>query len=162
MPAFGSPHAKSAYRDGVRIWSLHPGQLDRQGLIACWRETLLAQAVLLGRTRGYTRHPQLERFRVLPDPAAAVGRYLTFLADDADRRGYRFDRTRIERSDDGASLEVSTGQLGFEWAHLLAKLEQRSPDVVVEMSRRALVGEAPLPHPMMTVVPGRVADWERP
>lgn len=145
----------------MRIWSLHPEQLDRQGLIACWRETLLAQAVLLGRTKGYTRHPQLERFRALPDPAGAVGRYLSFLADDADRRGYRFDRTRIERSDDGASLGVSEGQLAFEWAHLLAKLEQRSPDVAVEMSRRALAGEAPVPHPMLAVVPGAVADWER-
>lgn len=153
--------AARAYRDRVRIWSLHPEQLDRQGLIACWRETLLAQAVLLGRTKGYTRHPQLERFRELPDPAGAVGRYLSFLADDADRRGYRFDRTRIERSDDGASLEVSEGQLAFEWAHLLAKLEQRSPDLATRLSRRVAAGEAPLPHPMMAVVPGPVASWER-
>ena len=145
----------------MRIWSLHPEQLDRQGLIACWRETLLAQAVLLGRTKGYTRHPQLERFRALPDPAAAVGRYLSFLADDADRRGYRFDRTRIERADDGASLEVSEGQLAFEWAHLLAKLEQRSPEHEAAMSRRAAAGDAPVPHPMMTVHPGPVAPWER-
>src|SRR5690606_5017500 len=142
--------------------SLHPEQLDRQGLVACWRETLLAQAVLLGRTKGYTRHPQLERFRALADPPAAVGHYLTFLADDADRRGYRFDRTRIERSDDGARLEVSEGQLAFEWAHLLAKLERRSPALGLELSRRALVGEAPVVHPMMTVRPGPVAPWERP
>jgi len=47
----------------VRIWSLHPKYLDRQGLTACWREALLAQAVLNGATRGYTRHPQLVRFR---------------------------------------------------------------------------------------------------
>ena len=151
-----------AYRDGVRLWSLHPKQLDRQGLIACWREALLAQAVLLGRTRGYTRHPQLERFRELTDPAAAVGRYLTFLADDADRRGYRFDRSRIERIDEAAHLEVTEGQLAFEWAHLLAKLERRSPALGLELSRRALAGEAPVVHPMMTVRPGPVAPWERP
>ena len=61
------------YGGPVRIWSLHPDHLDRQGLTACWRETLLAQAVLAGRTRGYTRHPQLARFQELPDPLGAVG-----------------------------------------------------------------------------------------
>ncbi|MGP9584395.1 pyrimidine dimer DNA glycosylase/endonuclease V, partial [Micrococcaceae sp. AOP34-BR2-30] len=30
----------------MRLWSLHPEVLDRQGLIAGWREALLAQAVL--------------------------------------------------------------------------------------------------------------------
>lgn len=85
MLAFAAPPSPG-YRDRVRIWSLHPAQLDRQGLLACWRETLLAQAVLLGRTRGYTRHPQLERFRALPDPVGAVGRYLVDLAAEAAAR----------------------------------------------------------------------------
>ena len=52
----------------MRLWSLDPAHLDRQGLVACWREALLAQAVLAGRTRGYRHHPQLERFRVVPGP----------------------------------------------------------------------------------------------
>ena len=46
----------------MRMWSVHPSHLDRAGLVACWRESLLAQAVLAGRTRGYRNHPQLERF----------------------------------------------------------------------------------------------------
>ena len=120
----------------MRIWSLHPERLDRQGLVACWRETLLAQAVLLGRTKGYVSHPQLERFRALPDPAAAVGHYLSFLADDAERRGYRFDRARIERTDPAARLEVTSGQLELEWRHLLAKLAARFPELGLELSRR--------------------------
>ena len=70
----------------MRIWSLHPQQLDRAGLIACWRETLLAQAVLAGRTKGYRNHPQLERFRAQVDPLASVGAYLSGLAAEADRR----------------------------------------------------------------------------
>jgi hypothetical protein len=45
----------------MRLWTLHPRYLDRVGLVALWREALLAQAVLAGRTRGYTRHPQLAR-----------------------------------------------------------------------------------------------------
>ena len=47
----------------MRLWSLHPCLLDRQALVAGWREALLAQKVLEGLTRGYTRHPQLERLR---------------------------------------------------------------------------------------------------
>ena len=75
----------------MRIWSLHPKYLDRQGLVACWRESLLAQKVLAGQTVGYIRHPQLARFRVLDDPLAGIGSYLQGLADEAARRGYRFD-----------------------------------------------------------------------
>jgi len=145
----------------VRIWSLHPEQLDRQGLLACWRETLLAQAVLLGRTRGYTCHPQLERFRALADPAGAVGRYLEELAIDADRRGYRFDHARIERIDPGARLVVTEGQLSLEWRHLRAKLEQRTPELAAELTRRERAGAGPRPHPMFDVVAGPVAPWER-
>jgi hypothetical protein len=34
----------------MRLWSLHPKHLDRQGLLAVWREGLLAQEVLRGET----------------------------------------------------------------------------------------------------------------
>jgi len=148
----------------MRIWSLHPRHLDRAGLLACWRESLLAQAVLAGRTRGYRRHPQLERFREAGDPLRTIGRYLTVLADEADHRGYRFDRTRIERprpatEDAGTSvaeLDVSDGQLMREWQHLGRKLRLRSaPDA------EAWARTTPSPHPLFRVVPGPVASWER-
>ena len=32
----------------MRLWSLHPSQLDRRALVAGWREALLAQKVLAG------------------------------------------------------------------------------------------------------------------
>jgi hypothetical protein len=142
----------------VRIWSLHPRQLDRRGLIACWREALLAQAVLAGRTKGYTAHPQLLRFRSVPSAESAVGAYLTGLADEADRRGYRFDRTRIISPARGeALLTVTDGQLAYEWMHLLAKLEKRSPE-----DWRRWRDSPPEPHPVFEVVSGPIADWERP
>ncbi|WP_309128693.1 pyrimidine dimer DNA glycosylase/endonuclease V [Microbacterium sp.] len=141
----------------MRIWSLHPHHLDRAALVACWRETLLAQAVLAGRTRGYTRHPQLERFRAQPDPVLLVGAYLTGLAGEADARGYRFDRTRIlSPAEPAAELPVTQGQLALEWGHLGAKLLARSP-ADAERWRRA----APAPHPLFHVVPGDVEPWER-
>ncbi|GAA1780556.1 pyrimidine dimer DNA glycosylase/endonuclease V [Agromyces lapidis] len=142
----------------MRIWSVHPRYLDRQGLTACWRETLLAQAVLEGATRGYTNHPQLERFRELPDPLGAIGDYLAGVADEAGERGYRFDASKVHRRSAGpVTIEVATGQLSLEWRHLMAKLEARSPELAL---RWAVVG-APEPHPLFSVVEGPVAPWER-
>ena len=141
----------------MRIWSLHPEYLDRQGLVACWRESLLAQKVLAGQTVGYIRHPQLARFRVLDDPLAGIGSYLRGLADEAGRRGYRFDITRIVRSDRALTLTVTRGQLDVEASHLLAKLKERSPERVAGFPKPADL----LPHPLFTVIPGPVADWER-
>jgi len=141
----------------MRLWSIHPHQLDRAALVACWREALLAQAVLAGRTRGYTRHPQLERFRAQPEPLGAVGRYLTGLAVEADARGYHFDRTRIdEPAEPNGSVTVASGQLALEWRHLGAKLAARSPADAVRWSE-----SDPQPHPLFVVVPGEVESWER-
>jgi len=89
----------------VRIWSLHPCLLDRRALVACWRETLLAQKVLRGLTRGYTNHPQLIRFRAHPQPLGAVATYLCGLADEADARGYSFNRALIGAGEDEAGKD---------------------------------------------------------
>lgn len=143
----------------MRIWSLHPRYLDRQGLVACWRETLLAQAVLAGRTTGYLNHPQLQRFRSAPDPLEAVGSYLHAIAVEAEVRSYRFDRERIDRRDarDEAMLSVTTGQLAAEWSHLRAKLTVRNPDVLALWATVTV----PDPHPLFHVLEGPVASWER-
>jgi len=142
----------------MRIWSLHPRYLDRQGLTAGWREALLAQAVLEGGTRGYTRHPQLERFRATPDAREAIGDYLAAVADEASHRGYRFDRSKVHRRGDPAHrIEVTSGQLDLEWWHLRQRLALRSPEVA---ERWAAVAR-PEPHPLFIVVDGPVASWER-
>ncbi|MDR7233908.1 pyrimidine dimer DNA glycosylase/endonuclease V [Agrococcus sp. BE272] len=139
----------------MRLWSLHPGLLDRQGLIACWREALLAQAVLAGRTSGYTRHPQLQRFQEQPDPVASIGAYLSGIAAVAEVRGYRFDRSRIDAPGPAQRMTVSDGQLAFEWRHLRAKMAARSPE-------RLRLARHPVPHPLFEVERGPVAEWERP
>ena len=142
----------------MRIWSLHPRYLDRQGLTACWREALLAQAVLEGETRGYTRHPQLERFQAEPDPVEAIGDYLAALADEASARNYRFDRGKVHRrGDPSRRIEVTRGQLEFEWRHLRQRLALRSPDAAERWAGIAM----PDPHPLFTMVDGPVASWER-
>ena len=146
----------------MRLWSLDPALLDRQGLTACWREALLAQAVLLGRTQGYTAHPQLDRFREHPQPAVAISAYLHGVRDEATRRGYQFDAQRIaqpldEHTRSTARIVVTAGQLDLEWQHLLHKLAIRSP-----VHRAQIVSTGPpAAHPLFVVVPGPVASWER-
>jgi hypothetical protein len=142
----------------MRIWSVHPRYLDRQGLIACWRETLLAQAVLAGRTRGYTQHPQVQRFREQPDPIGTLAGYLHGIADEADNRGYRFDRNRIDRRPTAiVPLDVTIGQVTLEWHWLLSKLKTRSP---ADFQRWSGVTD-PDTHPSFRTVDGPVESWER-
>ena len=191
----------------MRIWSVHPQYLDRQGLTAGWREGLLAQKVLTGTTKGYRNHPQLRRFRaagdgaamdaassgarasgagsvdgsgahvapapgldpgrhapgttvdVVPDAGAgaAISTYLHALVDEAERRGYRFDRSLVLGArDPDVRLEVTDQQLAYEWDHLRAKLAVRSPEVAA-LWADVVVPEA---HPLFRVVPGPVAEWE--
>ena len=141
----------------MRIWSLHPQYLDPQGLVALWRETLLAQKVLRGETRGYRSHPQLTRFRVQSQPIAAIGAYLQEMHAEAVRRGYSFDETRIIHRATHPAVDVTTGQIEHEWQHLLAKLSARNP----ALHEKFRVVSSPMIHPLFRVVPGDVEPWER-
>lgn len=141
----------------MRLWTLHPQYLDSRGLVALWRETLLAQQVLAGNTRGYRAHPQLHRFREHPEPLTAVAAYLHGVAEEAERRGYRFDRSRILLAPRPTLLDATSGQVRHEWEHLLAKLRARAPIIAAEHAGV----DTPLAHPLFRVVPGPVAEWER-
>lgn len=140
----------------MRLWSIHPKYLDRVGLVAVWREALLAQAVLAGRTRGYRHHPQLERFRAHPSPRRAIAAYLAGIHAEAVARGYRFDRTLLKRPGAVALIPVSRGQLRHELEHLRLKLHARCTT-----GASGLPAGVPLPHPLFAPVRGKVADWER-
>jgi len=140
----------------MRLWTLHPSYLDPVGLVALWRESLLAQAVLAGATRGYRHHPQLERFRAARDPIAAIGAYLEGVHAEATARGYAFDATRIAARGARASLSANLGQIRFERRHLERKLEARHPDSLPRLRRGPL-----RPHPLFRVRPGGLASWER-
>ena len=140
----------------MRLWSLHPKYLDSKGLVALWREGLLAQAVLAGRTRGYKRHPQLARFLESPNPRKHIAAYLRLIHAEAARRSYRFDAKKIGRSGKIEPLPVTQGQLTYEWAHLTGKLQSRAP---VWLGQFAAV-KLPEPHPLFRVVAGGIAAWE--
>jgi hypothetical protein len=141
----------------MRLWSLHPSYLDPMGLVALWREALLAQKVLMGETRGYTRHPQLIRFRTHPDPLAFIAAYLHGVLGEAEKRGYRFDGSRIATPPFLGQVEETEGQIIHEWLHLLSKLNKRAPALYEEYRRIELPGA----HPLFKIVPGEKRDWER-
>ena len=141
----------------MRLWSLHPRYLDAKGLVALWREALLAKAVLLGTTRGYTRHPQLARFRAHPQPVAAIDAYLAAVHGEATRRGYSFDASKVGAAIAVEPVAVAAGQLALEWRHLQRKLSVRDP------ARLAACAGVDQPdcHPLFRSTPGPVASWER-
>lgn len=141
----------------MRIWSLHPRYLDPQGLVALWRETLLAQAVLHGLTKGYTNHPQLLRFKAQAQPQEAIASYLHAVHAEATVRGYRFDVSKILGAHTATPISVTTGQLAYEWQHLLAKLQQRNPPLYARWHSEAPVAL----HPLFSLEEGGVADWEK-
>jgi hypothetical protein len=142
----------------MRLWSLHPSRLDARGLVALWREALLAQKVLRGRTRGYRSHPQLDRFREQARPVEAIAAYLEGVAAEARRRGYSFDERKIGKARARGRIAVTRGQAAYERAHLLRKLAVRDPSACAAERRRS---RARL-HPLFRLVAGPVAAWERP
>lgn len=141
----------------MRLWSIHPRYLDPPGLVSLWREALLAREVLRGRTRGYHHHPQLLRLRACAAPVSAINSYLAVVHAEALARGYRFDASKLGRSPTVQRIDVTTGQLHYEWDWLLQKLAQRNRRLY-EL-RRLL--PAPAAHPLFSIVSGGIADWER-
>jgi hypothetical protein len=140
----------------MRLWSIHPRYLDSKGLVALWREGLLAQAVLAGETKGYRNHPQLARFKASADPVSFIATYLKEVHVESLRRDYHFDEKKIGRPSPLNLLTVTEGQIEYEWGHLLAKLKTRDPD-------RHLKYESikhPLPHPLFRVIKGGISSWE--
>ncbi|MEO5349957.1 MAG: pyrimidine dimer DNA glycosylase/endonuclease V [Magnetococcus sp. YQC-3] len=141
----------------MRLWTIHPRYLDSKGLVALWREALLAQAVLRGETWGYRHHPQLARFQGSPDPHGAIASYLQGVLAEAQSRGYRFDASRIAHPAATGMIEETTGQLLFEWAHLQRKLAVRNPGTLAKWQDVSV----PDPHPLFRIVEGDVRPWER-
>lgn len=141
----------------MRLWTLHPRYLDSTGLVALWRESLLARAVLSGSTRGYRRHPQLHRFQALDAPCPAIDAYLAAVFQEAESRGFRFDRSKLGPPCPPLRVPSTEGQLACEWRHLMAKLERRNPARHLELRSIA----APEAHPIFSIVPGPVEPWER-
>lgn len=151
----------------MRIWSLHPSLLDVKGLVACWRESLLAQKVLQGETSGYKNHPQLDRFKATEHPLMSIGFYLHSICDEADSRGYHFNRSKIiaPRNASVDSIELTEGQLDYELALLQQKVRGRDEkwfhqhlENLKETTEEHGVEKF---HPLFSLVSGGIESWEK-
>jgi hypothetical protein len=140
----------------MRIWSLHPKHLDAKGLVALWRETLLAKHVLEGKTKGYKNHPQLNRFKKLEAPIDAINCYLEIIYNEASSRGYNFNPEKFIAITTEIKITVTRGQLNYEIEHLQAKLRKRDLKKYKEnkLAKRFDV------NPIFRTVKGEIEDWE--
>ncbi len=143
----------------MRIWSIHPHYLDTKGLVSLWREALLAQKVLQGKTKGYKNHPQLERFKNSNFPLEFIGSYLECVWREAHKRGYSFDNSKIQTKLPTGSrkkIKVTEDQIKFEIMHLKRKLRKRSPSYYLQMKKEKQI----MIHPIFRKVPGAIESWE--
>lgn len=140
----------------MRLWSLHPNYLDGKGLVALWREALLAKHVLEGKTTGYKNHPQLDRFKACASPVDAIHVYLSHVFLAAKDRGYNFNSEKFNASKSHSKIIVTDGQLAFEVEHLKRKLATRDPNKLREIENVQTFKA----HPMFALEKGDIAEWE--
>jgi len=140
----------------MRLWSIHPRYLDRKGLVALWREALLAEQVLKGKTKGYDRHPQLQRLRNDPHPEQEIADYMVGVWKESKRRGHNFDDSKIGKTRSTRKRSVTSGQLRHEFDRLLSKLRRRDPIKFRELVLTTRIES----HPLFRVKPGKVEQWE--
>jgi hypothetical protein len=148
----------------MRLWSIHPKYLDRQGLLAVWREGLLAQKVLLEKTKGYKNHPQLDRFKKLKYSIDGLCEYLMWIWVEAKVRGYKFNANKLTKQ--GAfpkqNITITTGQLKYEWEHLTKKLDKRTPAWIIRNDKLVEKNNWKIePHPLFKVIEGDIENWEK-
>ena len=142
----------------MRLWSIHPKYLDKIGLVALWREGLLAQKVFEGKTKGFKKHPQLQRFSASKNPQSSIRRYLLEVYKEGRKRGYEFKKGKIKKGPKAKrKIKVTSAQLKYEFEHLMKKLKKRAPGVYRKIKKiKKVVG-----NPAFRVVRGGVANWEK-
>ena len=143
----------------MRLWSLNPKYLDSKGLLAVWREGLLAKKVLEGKTKGYKNHPQLIRFKNFEKPLAAINSYLYYIFLESQYRGYSFDKSKIKRIELRNIITVTKGQLKFELEHLLKKLNIRDTEKFNEIKKLNIINIET--NPIFKVIEGKIEHWEK-
>ena len=141
----------------MRLWSIHPRYLDTKGLIALWRESLLARKVLQKQTKGYTRHPQLIRFRNCAAPLDAINEYLKIVWEESRKRNFSFNEGKLDPFKKAEKIPVTRGQVEYEFTHLLHKLMTRDPSAYLLMKNLKKIE----PHPLFKIIPGKIEVWEK-
>jgi len=142
----------------MRLWSLHPKYLDSKGLVALWREALLAQKVLEGETKGYKNHPQLKRFKEYSDSLEAIGCFLVYIFEEGKKRGYNFNKEKIKNFNSCKEIiEVNNKQITYEFEHLKNKLlirDSKKYEQLINIKEKIAV------NPIFKMIKGYIEDWE--
>ena len=143
----------------MRLWSLHPKYLDAKGLVALWREALLAQKVIQGKTKGYKKHPQLKRFKKYEDSIKAIGCYLSYVYEEGKKRGYNYSKKKIESYNSCKGIiNVNNKQLKYEFEHLKNKLRIRDSKLYKQIIKIEEDLEA---NPAFRLIEGEIEEWEK-
>ena len=146
----------------MRLWSLHPKYLDSKGLVALWREGLLARAVLTGETKGYTKHPQINRFKIQDQSILFLDTYLFHVYTEAtSARGYNFKLEKIGVNRTSRQIPVTSGQISYELKHLQMKLQKRDPDKYRTIKDLRGGKSLILLNPVFELIPGDIEPWEK-
>lgn len=141
----------------MRLWSIHPKYLDSKGLVAFWREALLAKKVLENKTKGYKNHPQLERFKKQDSPIAFINSYLKTIYDESKKRNFNFDKSKIGNQLENKKISVTSGQINYEFKHLLKKLRKRDK---VKYNKYKDINKIEV-NPLVQRISGDIESWEK-
>ena len=151
----------------MRLWSISPKYLDTKGLLALWREALLAKKVLEGKTKGYKNHPQLIRFKQSSDPLLYINIYLKQIYDEGKKRVYKFDYSKIDEEKievlnilNLEKIKVTEGQIKYEFEFLKMKLKRRDFQKYLEIENIAKEKAIEV-NPIFEVIVGEVEKWEK-
>lgn len=126
------------------LWSIHPKYLDKLGLIALWREGLLAQKALSVPSTQYIRHSELERFKNNENPLKAIGSYLCYVAAEGAKRGYNFTHERIVYPNfDDYLIIINDDTLNLEVKNLKNKLKLRDKTKFKELTEMSKIESNP-------------------
>ena len=163
----------------MRLWSIHPKYLDRQGLLACWREGLGALKALkawsISEKCGYQNHPQLNRFKKSEMPVYLLYAFNENIYRESIVRGYIFDKSRLDgfvddydigvTKSDVKRVAVTTGQINYEAEYLLPlKLKSRKTGTDNErlnMLQDDIENDCIKINSVFKIVEGDIESWEK-
>lgn len=153
----------------MRIWSIHPKYFDSKRLTAQWREALLCRAVLEGKTKGYTKHPQFLRVKEHPQAMRFIESFLIEIFFEAKNRGYNFDSSKLKcetmeifqnsYGEPFVPMEVTEDQLEYEFNHMQHKLDEFHQRRV--LNAQFFAEEGILANDLFIVIPGPIMEFEK-
>ena len=107
-------------------------------------------------TKGHKNHLQLSRFKAVEKPFEAINQYLAEIWEEASRRGYNFDRNKIDYDFQKIEIDVTTGQMDYEFSHLLKKLEHRDIERYSQLKDFKTIESCEI----FSVKEGEIEKWE--